>query len=99
MNSEANNYVERSAMGTTYQQLFENGKPVVYYRPMTDREGELPMDYNFIRAGSRAVVMTAGLSSWDKSGDKLILTSRVLEYDKESGKFTTENSVYVPDIR
>ena len=60
-------------------------KPVVHYQET---------DGDFIMLGMPAMVRTVDHPHC--SNTKYVLTTRVVEYDRESGEFETENTLYKP---
>lgn len=53
-------------------------------------------DMSYIKAGQKARVYPVDHTSQLVSNTTLVLTSEVRVYDKTTGVFETENSVYIP---
>ena len=64
-----------------------NIKPFVNYKPTATQ---------FIRVGESACVFPINHESNLVSNTTLIATSEVINYDKETGRFETRNTVYIP---
>lgn len=64
-----------------------NTKPTVQYKPTEDQ---------FIRVGFSACVFPINHRSDLVSNTTKVITSTVVSYDKGSGKFETQNTVYIP---
>lgn len=64
-----------------------NPKPFVRYKPTEDQ---------FIRVGFSAFVFPVDHTSELVSNKTKVITSIVVNYNKETGRFETQNTVYIP---
>lgn len=62
-------------------------KPIVNYKPS---------DIDFIQIGCRATVIPTNHPSDLVSNTKIVLTTEVISYNKETGEFETLNTIYKP---